>query len=281
MPDVHLGKGATVGSVIAMRDAVSPAAVGVDIGCGMAAVPTTLTAAESARRPEGASQRRRDGDPGRVRTRTPRSSKDVDRLPLWGRVRRAHPGGRRTGAARRDARWARSEAETTSSSSAWTTDDRVWLMLHSGSRNIGKELAEFHISVAQCLPHNADLPDRDLAVFLTGTPEMQAYRHDLFWAQEYAAANRAAMLRVCTRTCCAGSSRAVDVRRPRCPATTTTWPRSTTTARGPRHAQGRDPRRGRRAWDHPRLDGDAVVHRPRVWATPSRSTRPRTGPGGR
>jgi tRNA-splicing ligase RtcB (3'-phosphate/5'-hydroxy nucleic acid ligase) len=46
MPDVHLGKGATVGSVIAMRDAVSPAAVGVDIGCGMAAVPTTLTAAE-------------------------------------------------------------------------------------------------------------------------------------------------------------------------------------------------------------------------------------------
>ena len=49
---------------------------------------------------------------------------------------------------------------------------RVWLMLHSGSRNIGKELAERHIAVARELPHNADLPDRDLAVFLSGTPEM-------------------------------------------------------------------------------------------------------------
>jgi tRNA-splicing ligase RtcB len=71
---------------------------------------------------------------------------------------------------------------------------RVWLMLHSGSRNIGKELAERHIAVARTLPHNADVPDRDLAVFLTGTPEMDAYRRDLFWAQEYAARNRATML---------------------------------------------------------------------------------------
>jgi len=73
-------------------------------------------------------------------------------------------------------------------------DERVWLMLHSGSRNVGKELAERHISVARDLPHNADLPDRDLAVFLAGTPEMKAYRHDLFWAQEYAARNRAVMM---------------------------------------------------------------------------------------
>jgi RNA-splicing ligase RtcB len=52
-------------------------------------------------------------------------------------------------------------------------------MLHSGSRNIGKELAERHIAVARGLPHNADLPDRDLAVFVAGTPEMAAYRRDL------------------------------------------------------------------------------------------------------
>ena len=71
---------------------------------------------------------------------------------------------------------------------------RVWLMLHSGSRNIGKELADRHIDVARQLPHNADLPDRDLAVFLAGTPEMAAYRHDLEWAQEYAARNRALMM---------------------------------------------------------------------------------------
>lgn len=72
--------------------------------------------------------------------------------------------------------------------------DRVWLMLHSGSRNVGKELAERHIAAAKELPHNQDLPDRDLAVFLTGSPEMDAYRRDLFWAQEYARRNRSVMM---------------------------------------------------------------------------------------
>jgi tRNA-splicing ligase RtcB len=67
-------------------------------------------------------------------------------------------------------------------------------MLHSGSRNIGKELAERHIRAAQRLPHNADLPDKDLAVFLADTPEMASYRRDLFWAQDYAARNRATMV---------------------------------------------------------------------------------------
>ncbi|MFL5404963.1 MAG: RtcB family protein [Myxococcales bacterium] len=74
------------------------------------------------------------------------------------------------------------------------TEDRVWLMLHSGSRNIGKSLAEIHIGRAKKLAHNRDLPDRDLAVFLAGTPEMEEYRRDLFWAQRYARANREAML---------------------------------------------------------------------------------------
>ncbi|BCB79119.1 hypothetical protein Pflav_055290 [Phytohabitans flavus] len=72
----------------------------------------------------------------------------------------------------------------------------MWLMLHSGSRNIGKELAERHIAIARRLPHNTDLPDRDLAVFLAGTPEMEAYRRDLWWAQEYARRNRAVMMAV-------------------------------------------------------------------------------------
>ena len=73
-------------------------------------------------------------------------------------------------------------------------DQNVWLMLHSGSRRIGKELAEIHISKAKKLAHNKDIPDRDLAVFLAGTPEMQQYRHDLYWAQEYAHLNRQTML---------------------------------------------------------------------------------------
>src|SRR5438067_1457352 len=74
------------------------------------------------------------------------------------------------------------------------TGDRVWLMLHSGSRNIGKTLAEIHIGRAKKLAHNRDLPDRDLAVFLAGATEMDDYRRDLFWAQRYARANREAML---------------------------------------------------------------------------------------
>jgi tRNA-splicing ligase RtcB (3'-phosphate/5'-hydroxy nucleic acid ligase) len=74
------------------------------------------------------------------------------------------------------------------------TEDNVWLMLHSGSRNIGKELAEHHIGEAQKLPHNQGLVDRDLAVFIADTPQMAAYRNDLFWAQEYARWNRALMM---------------------------------------------------------------------------------------
>jgi tRNA-splicing ligase RtcB len=76
-------------------------------------------------------------------------------------------------------------------------EPRVWLVLHSGSRNIGNEIAKYHINVAMHLTHNQALPDRDLAVFLAGTPEMKAYRHDLFWAQEYARFNRLVMLDRC------------------------------------------------------------------------------------
>jgi tRNA-splicing ligase RtcB len=70
----------------------------------------------------------------------------------------------------------------------------VWVMLHSGSRHIGAALAEHHMERARKLFHNRDLPDPDLGVFLAGTPKFDAYRRDLFWAQEYAALNRAVML---------------------------------------------------------------------------------------
>ncbi|MFA7264788.1 MAG: RtcB family protein [Candidatus Nanopelagicales bacterium] len=72
--------------------------------------------------------------------------------------------------------------------------DQIWLMLHSGSRNVGKELAERHIEVAAALPQNQDVPDRHLAAFFLGTPEMDAYRNDLMWAQDYAFRNRAVMM---------------------------------------------------------------------------------------
>jgi len=74
------------------------------------------------------------------------------------------------------------------------TADTVWLMLHSGSRNVGKVLADHHIAIARRLKHNEALEDRDLAVFLAGTKVFDAYRRDLYWAQEYARFNRQMML---------------------------------------------------------------------------------------
>lgn len=190
MPDVHYGKGATVGSVIAMRDAVAPSAVGVDIGCGMAAVKTNLTASDL---PE-------------------------DLLAIRLGIERAIPVGfsRHTfvvnGAAMHGFNDLTVDLSDRASRVACQigtlgggnhfielcVDDAgcVWMMLHSGSRNAGKEIAERHISVAKTLEHNAKLPDPDLAVFLAGTDEMRAYRHDLTWAQNYAATNRATMLRL-------------------------------------------------------------------------------------
>ena len=76
------------------------------------------------------------------------------------------------------------------------TENQVWLMLHSGSRNIGNKLAQYHISTAKDLAKMADanLPDKDLAHFVTGTPEFEAYWRDLQWAQEYARFNRDVMM---------------------------------------------------------------------------------------
>ncbi len=200
MPDVHYGKGATVGSVIAMRDAVSPAAVGVDIGCGMTAVKSSLTAdalpddlgalrsALEKAVPVGFRMHKEPVDPRRVH-----GLKTADWDRFWAGFSSLAPAvqGRRERAAK--------QVGTLGGGNHFLEvclDDEgaVWTVLHSGSRNIGKELAEYHIEQARKLPHNQDLPDRDLAVFVTGTPEMEAYRRDLFWAQGYARRNRDVMM---------------------------------------------------------------------------------------
>ena len=200
MPDVHYGKGATVGSVVAMKDAVSPAAVGVDIGCGMAAVKTNLDADKVQRRlralrpaieeaipvgfnahDEAAIDRLDDPElPSRVRALMSRFSELTPKVQSTGKRAWLQMGTLGGG--------------NHFIELCLDTEGAVWLMLHSGSRNIGKELAEVHMSIAKKLAHNRDLPDRDLAVFLAGTDEMQAYRRDLFWAQEYALLNREVML---------------------------------------------------------------------------------------
>ncbi|WP_030222180.1 RtcB family protein [Streptomyces sp. NRRL WC-3626] len=200
MPDVHYGKGATVGSVIAMRGAVCPAAVGVDIGCGMSAVKTSLTANDL------------PGDLSRLRSKVEQAIPvgrgmhddpvDPTRFhafatagwdDFWGCF-----GGVADAVKFREER-ATKQMGTLGSGNHFIevcvdTSDSVWLMLHSGSRNIGKELAEHHIGIAQKLPHNQGLVDRDLAVFVADTPQMAAYRNDLFWAQEYAKRNRSIMM---------------------------------------------------------------------------------------
>ncbi|MFJ3235538.1 RtcB family protein [Streptomyces sp. NPDC086787] len=200
MPDVHFGKGATVGSVIAMRGAVCPAAVGVDIGCGMSAVKTSLTANDLPGDLSGLRSKVEQAIPvGRGMHDDP-----VDPERLHGLATGGWDGfwGRFDGIAEevrfREER-ARKQIGTLGSGNHFVefcldTSDSVWLMLHSGSRNIGKELADHHIGVAQKLPHNQDLVDRDLAVFVSDTPQMAAYRNDLFWAQEYAKYNRTLMM---------------------------------------------------------------------------------------
>jgi tRNA-splicing ligase RtcB (3'-phosphate/5'-hydroxy nucleic acid ligase) len=197
MPDVHLGKGATVGSVIAMHGAVAPAAVGVDIGCGMAAVKTSLTSKDL---PDDLRRVRLEIENaipvGRMSHDTAAWQHAPDQL-------------RDTGQALMD-RYATTDAPVHTGTVACQmgtlgggnhfieicldTADTVWLMLHSGSRNVGKVLAEHHIEIARRLKHNEALEDRDLAVFLAGTKVFDAYRRDLYWAQEYARFNREMML---------------------------------------------------------------------------------------
>ena len=205
MPDVHFGRGCTVGSVIAMRGAVAPAAVGVDIGCGMAAVKTSLTAR---RLPNNLKKIRLA-----IEEAIPVGFSSHDELPvrqltgqhgdaLRREVKKLFEGfddlDEKAGGLRSKAG---QQLGTLGGGNHFIelcidSEDAVWLMLHSGSRNIGKELAEVHIGRARKLEHNQALKDRDLAVFLAGTQEMKEYRRDLYWAQEYARLNRLVMLKL-------------------------------------------------------------------------------------
>ncbi len=198
MPDVHAGKGCTVGSVIAMKGAVAPAAVGVDIGCGMGALRTTFTSKDL---PDNLDALRSAieaaipvGFNSHQRSAWDNTSYSMDLMgsKLFDRFKDLTQGDRVS------LKKAEDQCGTLGGGNHFIevcldTDDRVWLMLHSGSRNVGKELAEIHIEKAQKLIHNARIPDPDMAVFLAGTPEMKAYRHDLYWAQEYALLNRSVM----------------------------------------------------------------------------------------
>lgn len=191
MPDAHIGIGATVGSVIPTVGAIVPSAVGVDIGCGMVASETTLTAADlpddlsplmplvARRIPAGVGKGHDDpavdtalGELGRPHTEL--STKQVEKASC--------------------------QFGTLGSGNHFVEvcldeRDRVWTVLHSGSRGIGNQLAQQHIHAAKKLMERyfISLEDPALAYLVQGTPEFTAYIEDMLWAQRYAMGSRARM----------------------------------------------------------------------------------------
>ncbi len=206
MPDVHWGIGATVGSVIPTERAIIPAAVGVDIGCGMMALQTTLTA---------------DDLPVNLR-------------PLRAAVEKAVPHGRTNGGGKGDRgawhhlperqirAWRQLEPAYKAITGKYPKlergndvnhlgtlgtgnhfievcldeSDRVWFMLHSGSRGVGNRIGTFFIEMARTdmREHIKNLPDRDLAYFAEGSEHFDDYIAAVGWAQEFALANRKLMM---------------------------------------------------------------------------------------
>ena len=194
MPDCHLGKGATVGSVIATKGAIIPAAVGVDVGCGMVAVRTKFFAKDlpdnldklrtgiERRIPLGAgagNKKLTDTAIERVRELKSIATQDYEKV---------------------DKHWITALGSLGSGNHfieiCLDENDQVWVALHSGSRGIGNRLATKHIKIAQKLmdEESIQLKDRDLAYLTEATPEFDAYVTDLLWAQDFARLNREEMM---------------------------------------------------------------------------------------
>ncbi|UOY01914.1 RtcB family protein [Blastococcus sp. PRF04-17] len=199
MPDAHLGKGATVGSVIPTDGAIIPAAVGVDIGCGMIAVRTQFTADDLAGRDLAVLH-------GQISRSIPLSAGNRNqkiRASAEPRIAelRDMPG---VGQADAEARqWPQQLGSLGSGNHfievSLDETDRVWLFLHSGSRGVGNKLAQKHIRIAQeqCRRRHIQLPDRDLAYLVEGEPEFDRYIEALRWAQRFAYLNREEMMDRC------------------------------------------------------------------------------------
>ena len=206
MPDVHVGKGATVGSVIATKGAIIPAAVGVDIGCGMMAVQTTLKASDL---PESLGQLR-----ARIERAVPHGF-----VTVKGRAEKGAwavtPDGVRTrwaALAERHDRIVRKYPRLSTKEPhrqlgtlgggnhfieiCLDTEQNVWVMLHSGSRGIGNQIGQLFIELARkdMMKHFINLPDRDLAYLVEGTQHFDDYVEAMTWAQDYAAENRRVMM---------------------------------------------------------------------------------------
>jgi RNA-splicing ligase RtcB len=193
MPDAHVGKGATIGSVIPTTGAVIPSAVGVDIGCGMIAAELDVTEHQLPDALEPLLARIEHAIPAGVG----RGHDDVaDNAHRW---LAAHTPATEL-SADQAARAAKQFGTLGSGNHFFElcVDERsrVWVVLHSGSRGIGNKLATMHIAEARNLAKALELglEDLDLAYFTEGTPEFDAYIADMLWAQDYARANRDQMM---------------------------------------------------------------------------------------
>lgn len=204
MPDVHWGMGATVGSVIATKGAIIPAAVGVDIGCGMMALRTSLVAndlpdnlhairsAIEAAVPHGRSDNGGVNDIGARREPVVLKDSMVERLD---RIVAKHP---KIGQAASRAAYHAGTLGTGNHFIEICLDesDTVWIMLHSGSRGIGNRIGSHFIQLAKDDMRRwfINLPDADLAYIPEGSQLFKDYREAVEWAQQYAQANRERMM---------------------------------------------------------------------------------------
>jgi tRNA-splicing ligase RtcB len=193
MPDAHAGKGSTVGAVIATKGAIMPSCVGVDIGCGMKAVNLRVPL---------------DAFGGSAKLRALRD--DIEQHVPVGQASRGEPlaksapiyaNAQSRGWEEHVCRRLASQCGTLGGGNHFIElcgdeTGNAWVVLHSGSRYIGKWLADKHIQCAKdtMKSYFIDLPDPDLAYFAEGTDRFIAYIDDMQWAQNYAWANRDAMM---------------------------------------------------------------------------------------
>jgi tRNA-splicing ligase RtcB (3'-phosphate/5'-hydroxy nucleic acid ligase) len=197
MPDCHLGKGATVGSVIATKGAVIPATVGVDIGCGMIAVKTKFFAKDLPDTLEPT----RVGIERRIPLGAGAFNKQISPTARI-RAEKLREKERKNGTnySMVDDRWLTALGSLGSGNHfielSLDENDQLWVVLHSGSRGIGNKLAMKHIKVAQKLMDDmhVSLKDRDLAYLPETMPQFNAYIKDLLWAQDFALLNREEMM---------------------------------------------------------------------------------------
>ena len=202
MPDVHLGIGATIGSVIATHKAIIPAAVGVDIGCGMLACRLSLTANDLDEKSlkKVFDQINRDVPVGRAQHQDNRVLIHAA-MPFEARLdamTAKHP--QLLKSFGKFSKWM-NQMGTLGGGNHFIevcldTSDQVWVMLHSGSRGIGNALASYFIELARKDMERwmIQLPDRDLAYFPEGSEHFADYVEAVNWAQEYAMQNRESML---------------------------------------------------------------------------------------